>query len=293
MGNNKFRFLLLVLSTFLLIALLYFSRDYIKSYVFFGKFDQLNNLATFSKQKLAEIEKQVNAPPPLVIENSVQESFLTKEGVIKFTNSARVQAGLTPLLENFQLNQSAYSKAYDMFSKQYFAHDSPEGKNVSDLASEAGYQFIVIGENLALGSFKDDRELVTGWMNSPGHRANILNPSYKEIGVAVIKGNFNGKTTWIAVQHFGRPLSDCIQPDDNLSRKIDENEALISKLKSELDSERSMLYLIEDKSSENYKFLVESFNRKVDEYNQLIEETKNYIREYNNQVNHFNQCISS
>jgi uncharacterized protein YkwD len=93
-----------------------------------------------------------------------------------------------------------------MFENQYFAHESPTGEKVSDLAKKFGYDFLLIGENLAMGNFSSDEDLVLAWMESPGHRENILNEKYQEIGVAVKKGIFEGKEVWIAVQHFGLPF---------------------------------------------------------------------------------------
>jgi len=119
----------------------------------------------------------------------------------------------------------------DIFEKQYFAHISPEGLGPSDLAEKSGYEYIMIAENLALGNFKDDNTLVNAWMDSPGHRANILNNRYTEIGVAVGKGFFsesneNNKEeiateVWIAVQEFGLPLSSCPKPEESLLNTIE------------------------------------------------------------------------
>ena len=61
------------------------------------------------------------------------------------------------------------------------------------MAKKAGYEYISVGENLAMGNFKNDGDLVEAWMNSPGHRANILSFKYKELGVAVIKANMKEK----------------------------------------------------------------------------------------------------
>ena len=71
---------------------------------------------------------------------------------------------------------------------------------------------------------------MTAWMNSPGHRANILNPHFQEIGVAVGKGMYEGHETWIAVQSFGMPLSACPASDANLKIKIDANNGMIFNL---------------------------------------------------------------
>ncbi len=184
-----------------------------------------------------------------------------------------------------------------MFLNQYFSHYSPKGEGVSDLAKKFNYQFLAIGENLALGNFQNDEDLVLAWMESPGHKENILNSKYQEIGVAVKKGVFEGKTTWLAVQHFGTPLSVCPQPDIVLKEKIEENQEKLEEwekelliLKSEIDSiKKRILGRIGRKE---YLPKIEKYNNLVNQYNNLLEETKYIINKYNSQVILFNQCLS-
>jgi len=102
---------------------------------------------------IEETGKRVSIPSPLRFEKEAPETFLTRTGVIKWTNIQREKYGLLP----------------------YFAYNSPSGVGVDDLAGNFGYKFIAIGENLALGNFENDEVLLQGWMNSPGHRENILN----------------------------------------------------------------------------------------------------------------------
>src|SRR3972149_8112399 len=198
---------------------------------FFGTLPKIEKAV---EDKVQEVRKEVNAPPPLQAKEESPQAFLTGEGGIKSTNIQREKNGLTTLSTNSLLNQSTQRKVKDMFSEQYFEHISPQGLDVSDLAENAGYKFILIGENLALGNFLNDEALVQAWMDSPGHRENILNSGYKEIGVAVLKGTYQGKTTWIAVQHFGKPLSDCPQPDTTLKQKIANNKVLLDRMITEL-----------------------------------------------------------
>src|SRR3989344_7601282 len=150
------------------------------------------------KEIVKNITQKVNAPPPFKGPVEVKQSFLSVSGVVSFTNQERKKEGLGELALSPLLNQSAQKKVADMFDRQYFEHESPTGINIDDLAEESGYKFIVIGENLALGNFKDDQALVDGWMNSPPHRENILNGKYTEIGVAVGRGLYQGKDTWLA-----------------------------------------------------------------------------------------------
>jgi hypothetical protein len=201
---------------------------------------------------------------------------------------------LPTLKENVELDQAASAKANDMFLNQYFEHISPFGVGVSDLAENSGYEYIMIGENLALGNFKDDAVLVQAWMDSPGHRANILNERYTDIGVSVIKGMFEGETTWLAVQHFGLPLSACDGPQETLKAKIGLNQADTQELKN------SLIVLKEEiegmnprRQREEYNAKVEEYNNLVSQYNNLIAETKGLTETYNVQVSAFNECASS
>lgn len=130
---------------------------------------------------------------------------LTRERVIYFTNAARSGNGLHELKENSLLNAVAEERAKDMFEKQYFDHISPTGEDDADVARRIGYRYKKIGENIAKGWYLNDKKLVDGWMQSHGHRKNILNSGFDEIGVAVVKGKFEGDEVIIGVQIFGLP----------------------------------------------------------------------------------------
>ncbi|MEK7555589.1 MAG: CAP domain-containing protein [Patescibacteria group bacterium] len=243
----------------------------------------------FNDLVVQEIKKQVFTPPPLRSDSQEEQSFLTRLGVIKFTNIERVKAGLSPLKENAGLDISSSIKAKDLLDKQYFAHESPSGIGVADLAERAGYGFILIGENLALGNFKDDQALVQAWMDSPGHRANILNTKYKDIGVSVIKGMFEGRTTWFAVQHFGFSSSACPEPSQSLKNQISIERNQAQEFQVILDSLR-----IEIESSgfkrRDYNQKVQQYNDLVSQYNNLNVEIEILLDQYNNQVLVFNNC---
>lgn len=238
-------------------------------------------------------EQKISAPDPLIIEEKNPESFLTRIGVIQWTNFNRQKNGLPPLKENRGLNASAEAKIEDMFKNQYFAHDSPSGVGAGDLAKRSGYGFILIGENLALGDFKNDEALVEGWMNSPGHRANILNKNYTEIGVSVLRKEFEGRITWMAVQHFGLPLSFCPAENKNLVEKIDQNQKTISALENELNMMKQEIEILKRKDRALYIQKIEEYNNLVSQYNSLALETKILIEQYNFGIKAFNECISS
>lgn len=132
--------------------------------------------------------------------------------LISLTNSARSQNGLGALLGNQNLSSAAFAKAQDILAKGYFAHNSPDGKTPWDFINESGYVYTYAGENLAIG-YTDASELFTAWMNSPTHRENILNTNYREIGVAVVEGNFQGTQTIVAVQEFGARSGNTASPE--------------------------------------------------------------------------------
>ncbi len=106
-------------------------------------------------------------------------------------NEARRKAGLSSLRPNSRLDQAAQRHAEDMLTRRYFAHESPEGKTVRERARAAGYDWRAIGENLAEGQYSID-EVVEGWLRSPTHRRNILNPDFEEMGVGLSLGRAPG-----------------------------------------------------------------------------------------------------
>jgi len=131
-------------------------------------------------------------------------SNISPEKIIELTNQKRAELGLAPLVNNPLLNEVAQRKAADMFAFNYWAHVSPSGRDPWSFFKEVGYRYIYAGENLAR-DFMDSASVVEAWMNSPTHRDNIVNPHYKEIGVAVVNGTLNGVETTLVVQVFGTP----------------------------------------------------------------------------------------
>lgn len=120
-------------------------------------------------------------------------------------NSKRLEANLQPLVLSPELSTAANQKAGDMFDKNYWAHISPTGTTPWYFITQAGYEYVYAGENLAK-SFDTADEVVAAWMNSSTHRANILKPEYTEIGLAVMNGKLSGEETTLVVQEFGTKL---------------------------------------------------------------------------------------
>jgi len=243
-------------------------------------------------QAVQEIGKDMLTPPPLNIGGNSNNATLTASRVIIETNLQRKDnGGLPALAENAKLNAAAKTKAEDMFAKQYFEHVSPDGVDPGELVKAHGYDYITTGENLILGNFTDEQEVVQLWMDSPGHRENIVNERYTEIGVAMVKGTYKGKTVWIGVQEFGLPIASCKQADGNIKADIEENKAALAVLETKIDTKKEE---IENTSrrSEQYNRLVDEYNALVAQYNALSDQTKNLVIKYNNQVSAFNNCVS-
>lgn len=124
-----------------------------------------------------------------------------EQQVVDLVNKERAAAGLPALKVNTKLAGVAEKKAEDLRDKNYFAHQSPTYGSPFDMMKQFGISYTTAGENIAKGQ-KTPSDVMNGWMNSPGHRANILSANYTEIGVGYVTDS-NGGTYW--VQHFIRP----------------------------------------------------------------------------------------
>lgn len=127
---------------------------------------------------------------------------ISGQTIASLTNNARSSNGLSSLAWNARLANSAWLKAQDMCVKGYWAHTAPDGASGWTFMSQSGYAYVAAGENLARG-FSDDSATVAGWMASTGHRANVLNPAYADIGVGYASCLFEGVETTFVVAHYG------------------------------------------------------------------------------------------
>lgn len=133
-------------------------------------------------------------------------SQISPERVIELTNQERAKVGASPLTLNSLLNEAAQRKAGDMFAFDYWAHNSPSGRDPWTFFKEVGYRYLYAGENLAR-DFSSPEAALAAWMVSPTHRENILNPKYQEIGISVVDGTLGGTQTTLVVQLFGTPVA--------------------------------------------------------------------------------------
>ncbi|MBL8030586.1 MAG: CAP domain-containing protein [Candidatus Doudnabacteria bacterium] len=283
-----------ILTGLVLVAILVTGFEYYSRY-----HEKIKDFAADGYEKLSQIrpteeKREVITPGALRSKDQSKNSYLTRVGTINQTNLQRQQLGLPALVENSELGRAALAKAKDMFEGQYFEHISPIGKGPGDLAEEAGYFFVAVGENLALGNFKNDAVLVQAWMDSPGHRANILSSKYTEIGVAVLKGEFEGHSTWIAVQEFGRPKSSCPSVDSGLKLQIGQYKEEINSMKPKVEDLKSYLSSTEPKTQDEtdvYNVKVGEYNDMVKIFNNKVDWLKELTAKYNSQVTAFNACV--
>ncbi|EJP6471931.1 MULTISPECIES: CAP domain-containing protein [unclassified Clostridium] len=117
-----------------------------------------------------------------------------EQEVVTLVNAERAKAGLPALKANAELSNVARLKSQDMIDKKYFSHTSPTYGSPFDMMKKFGIKYSAAGENIASG-YPTAKAVVDGWMNSPGHRANILNKSFTEIGVGLAKSS-DGTYYW-------------------------------------------------------------------------------------------------
>ena len=144
------------------------------------------------KERQTAYESQLsNAPYP----------ELDAAHIAALVNEQRSVAGLSTLSYNAQLEASACAKADDMIAKDYWAHVSPSGTPPWTFFYQVGYNYYKAGENLAYGQ-RSDSQIVSNWMGSPTHKANIVGP-FTEQGMCVRYAKFQGINAALIVNHFG------------------------------------------------------------------------------------------
>ena len=181
-------------------------------------------------------------------------SDISRTVLIELTNKERQSLGVNSLEENALLNKAAQLKAQDIITYDYFSHQSPTGITPWYWFKKAGYNYQIAGENLGIG-FLDSEEIYQAWNDSPSHRANLLNPKYQDIGIAVLKGDFNGNETTLVVQLFGSPTT--IEPVKTVeSVKAEEEEEKTTELVQEIKEKTEVDKLEGEILGETY---IESF----------------------------------
>lgn len=184
---------------------------------------------------------------------------ISSQELLLLINQKRQDAGLSPLTINEQLAKAALFKANDMFAKNYWSHNSPDGVTPWTFIKSAGYTYTYAGENLARG-FSTSKDVVDAWMASPSHKENILSPNYQDIGFTIMEGKLLGENTVLVVEMFGNtgkpvanktinrqvevlPQSTSIK-ENELTPNLEKNsnvEQLFSNIKKEFPVDISLL----------------------------------------------------
>lgn len=127
---------------------------------------------------------------------------ISTQQLLLLTNQKRQENGLPPLTMNDNLSAAALNKASDMFNKDYWAHNAPDGTTPWVFIKGAGYNYIYAGENLARG-FDNASDVINAWMASETHRKNMLSSNYQNVGFAVSTGKLSGEDTVLVVEMLG------------------------------------------------------------------------------------------
>ena len=126
-------------------------------------------------------------PLLLLVAAPALASDITRASVVAAMNEYRAEHHLPPLREDVRLDAAANDRMRDMEDQGYWAHESPDGRSPFTWLAPHNYAFHYAGENLATG-FETTELLLAGWMESPGHRENILSPHFEDCGIAIIDG---------------------------------------------------------------------------------------------------------
>ncbi|HMC20841.1 MAG TPA: CAP domain-containing protein, partial [Thermoanaerobaculia bacterium] len=127
-----------------------------------------------------------------------QSGGVSREAILDAMNQEREGRGLPLLRLDPRLNAAANDRIRDMFNKHYFDHVSPDGTQPFVWVQHRSYRYGTVGENLAEG-YRSATGVVNGWMNSPGHRRNLLGQSFQDAGIAIVRGSPTGRTNGFTV----------------------------------------------------------------------------------------------
>lgn len=151
-----------------------------------NKEDEVSNKDTDQTEQ--EVNKEENSrveqKPEVTTENDSLNEF--ERGVFELTNQERAKHGLAPLQVDEPLSKVAREKSRDMAQNRYFDHNSPVHGSPFDMMRANGITYRTAGENIAKGQ-QTPEAVVQAWMDSPGHRANILNDSFTHIGIGYVE----------------------------------------------------------------------------------------------------------
>ena len=141
-----------------------------------------------------------------MVKKSSKQPTIDTNSILGLINAERQKAGLAPVKMHDGLSKAAMDKGMDMVQKKYFAHANKEGKHGYNFITDNKIAYNSAGENLGNG-FKDSARLTSKWMKSQSHKANIMNPKYTDMGLAIVPIRNKGKMSNYIVQLFTEPYS--------------------------------------------------------------------------------------
>ncbi|HDX7083245.1 TPA: sporulation protein [Clostridioides difficile] len=157
-----------------------------------------NNKPESNKPEDNNNSDSTNKPDDNNNSGSTSENFSAyQKEVVDLVNVERAKAGLNPLTLDSSISSVATKKSQDMIDNNYFSHNSPTYGSPFDMLKKFGISYKTAGENIAMGQ-KTPKEVVNAWMNSEGHRKNIMNPNFSKIGVGVAQKS-GGSIYWTQI----------------------------------------------------------------------------------------------
>lgn len=160
---------------------------------------------------------------------------ISAQRLLDLTNIIRKQQGLSELSLNEKLSNAAFAKGENMFAKNYWAHNAPDGTTPWYFIRQVQYDYVYAGENLARG-FTNSDAIVEAWMESPTHKENMLSPNYQDVGFAVLEGKLMNEQTTLVVEMFGNtesiPLAKQSKTSEEHPQLVVEKEAVLGQVPS-------------------------------------------------------------
>ena len=225
-----------------------------------------------------KLESLTNGSSQYNTEGEVKQFGGTEDAIITLINKERFDAGLNSLDKSKRLMKSALAKAEDMKRDQYFEHISRQEIQPWFFVEEVGYQYEKFGENIAL-DYLSANSVHKAFMDSPGHRTNILDSNFKDVGVAIIPIETKEGTKYIVVEHFGEQLED-IKPEKR--EKYSDKSKHYCKIQKNKKSEvkemiKSQKEVIEKFEKEINKKAIEEESQRLESLKKIKEKINGYL----------------
>ena len=237
-----------------------------------------NDAVDSGKVNSYKLESLTNGTSQSDTKAEAQQFGGTEDAIITLINKERFDTGLDSLDKSKRLMKSALAKAEDMKRDQYFEHISRQKIQPWFFVEEVDYQYEKFGENIAL-DYLSANSVHKAFMDSSGHKTNILDSNFKDVGIAIIPIETKGGTKYIVVEHFGEQLED-IKPEkrekySDKSKhycKIQENKK--SEVKEMIKSQKEV---IEKFEKEINKKAIEEESQRLESLKEIKEKINGYL----------------